>query len=399
VSLIPAELRGPEVISWSGGGAVTLSTETLITTFPGTPDTVIPATPDTVIPATPDTVIPANPGRVVEPRQITYWVGFHDAYGNYVRGLVRNPFSAPSHVLSNTGQLIATLNVGGGISLGYDNVSVTPGSYGVTTTLVRIPGPLIEGATPQRIIPGTPQRIIPGTPQRIIPGTPPEYAMLRTDFYSVGVFAGFAASIGAWTHATASGQAAVGFTRLRASGGRLYGVPVVGSGATWQDAVASLRWRTAGMPWWGGAESVARAGTLVARDAWTDSTRAVRYTTGAGTTRAVAVGADGAVLTASTFGASEYLADDWRVYGATVDEPPEVDITGLVLSGGTAWAVVRQTTHAQVPDDSTNPADPETETPPGSGLPQEGSGFVYLRNGVVTLVPARDYETEQLWMP
>ena len=231
-------------------------------------------------------------------------------------------------------------------------------------------------------------------------GSPAVWAMDRyritTDILTIGVAAPNALSIGPWAHVAPGKVAALAFTRLRVEGGRIYGVPCQGDGTTWQAAVASLRWRLGGMPWWAAAEVSARAGSPVARLAWSDPARTVRFVAGAGTTRAVAVDQGGAVLTASTFGAAEYLADDWYLAGGAIAEPPAVDLTSLVFSGGTTFAVVRSTQTA-LPDSTnpTNPADPATTNP----IPQTGSGFVYSRNGVITLVPARDYETEQLWTP
>ena len=226
---------------------------------------------------------------------------------------------------------------------------------------------------------------------------PPQRARVATDILTIGVAAPNALSIGQWAHVAHGKVAAVAFTRLRVSGGRIYGVPCQGDGTTWQAAVAALRWRWSGLPWWNGAQIAALAGTPVARRSWTDPARTVRYIPGEGTSRAVAVDHTGNVLTAATFGEAEYLGDDWYLAGSTIAEPPEVDISGLTLAGGTTFAVVRS--QQSLIEEPPTPGGGSDATPTGPTLPSTGSGVVYMRNGVVTLVPARRWDTQQTWTP
>lgn len=73
------------------------------------------------------------------------------------------------------------------------------------------------------------------------------------------------------------------------------------------------------MTWWD-AEIIAEGGVPVRRRAWLTATatagQRVVYVAGAGTTRAVAVMRNGAtetVVSASTWGTTEFAADDWEV--------------------------------------------------------------------------------------
>jgi hypothetical protein len=156
----------------------------------------------------------------------------------------------------------------------------------------------------------------------------------------------------------------------------------------WSTAPGTLSWASAGLPWWGLVESAARAGSWVRRLAWTDADRAIRFEAGAGTTRAVAVQmASGLAVaervTTAVFGVAEFLAEDWVVLSA--NESPIVDVTDFIFSGPAASVLFAV---FGVGGGGTPGADP------GSGsdgtVPQTGRGFVYVRDGVTTLVPARD---------
>lgn len=163
-------------------------------------------------------------------------------------------------------------------------------------------------------------------------------------------------------------------------------------GADWRSAASALSWATVGLPWWGQIESAARSGQWVRRASWTDATRQLRFVHGAGTTNAVAITQAGVRVTPTDFGSAEFLATDWQTVLAT--EPPPIDVTDLIFTGSTGatfFAVVGPTPD---PTDPPNPSDPPT-TPP---LPTTGQGFLYLRDGVATLVPARDI-TGADWEP
>jgi hypothetical protein len=105
----------------------------------------------------------------------------------------------------------------------------------------------------------------------------------------------------------------------------------------WQTAPAALAWASAGLPWWGLVEAAARAGTWVRRLAWTDASRAIRFESGAGSSRAVAVQAASGLagaerVTTADFGVAEFLAQDWQMLGQ-VSEPVMVDVTDFAFSG------------------------------------------------------------------
>lgn len=240
------------------------------------------------------------------------------------------------------------------------------------------------------IIPAVPETIIPAVPDTIIPAVPDRSL---GEVVTIGAAAAVAVEAGAY-RSVGSGVRALGFTRLRVEGGRLYGAPCSASGTTWPQAVEALAWLDGGYPWFGGAEASARAGTWVRRAAWESETRQIRYERGAGTTRAVAVTDAGTRVTTADFTEAEFLADDWIIMGG--GEPAAVDITDLVFSGSGAipFAVVRE------PGAVTIPTPTPTPTPTQPQFPTTGEGFPYVRDGqVVRLVPARDLQTELPWRP
>ena len=164
----------------------------------------------------------------------------------------------------------------------------------------------------------------------------------------------------------------------------------------WRPAVANLSWANSGLPWWGAAETAAKSGIWVRRDSWTDTSRQIRYEAGAGTTRAVAMQRtagqiSGAVVTDADFGVAEFLGDDWVVLSGT--EPPAIDVSDLLLSGtaGASLFAVLSSGQEPTPPDPSNP-------PGGVQLPASGQGFVYLKNGVATLVAAKDVSGDT-WEP
>lgn len=77
------------------------------------------------------------------------------------------------------------------------------------------------------------------------------------------------------------------------------------------------------MTWWD-EEARALAGTVVRRRSWladaAQATKQIVFVAGAGTQRAVAVvrssGVADAVVTPTTFGAADYLGDDWEEVGS-----------------------------------------------------------------------------------
>lgn len=158
----------------------------------------------------------------------------------------------------------------------------------------------------------------------------------------------------------------------------------------WRTAPPRLSWSVSGLPWWGVIEAAARAGLWVRRASWAGARR-VRYEAGAGTTRAVAVNADGQRVTTGDFGVAEFDGEDWEIITET--EPPAVDLTDAVFSGpaGSVFFVVPG---AEVPVPPTTPQPP----PIGPVFPERGSGFVYMRDGETILVPAKDCDGRE-WTP
>ena len=163
----------------------------------------------------------------------------------------------------------------------------------------------------------------------------------------------------------------------------------------WKPAVYSLEWVTAGVSWWGGADLSARAGIWVRRSSWTDADRKIRFEAGAGTSRAVAVQIVGGSsvaerVTKADFGKEEFLADDWQIDSSA--EPAKIDVTDLSFSGAGIYFSVG-------PAGPVDPNPPVVPTPdPVVNLPIDGKGFLYLKNGAATLVPARDV-TGADWQP
>jgi hypothetical protein len=277
-------------------------------------------------------------------------------------------------------------------------VAGTPGQTIPGTPDITIPG------TPPRTIPGTPPRTIPGTPPRTIPGNPPQripgIEAVTVAYVSMGRVAADHRVL--W--GGDDGFAAIGATRLRMRGGRLFGVPVFAVAQSARGAIAVLRWLTGMNTWFGGAWESALSGQWVRRAAWQDLARAVRYAAGLGTTRAVAVRETGERVSTADFGAEEFLATDWELLDGT-QEPSEIDVTDWVFSGsgGVPFAVVRST--------SGGGGDPPVSiNPPGGGgggggggtlpgVPSTGEGFVYMRDGQARLVGAELLSTGATWRP
>ena len=167
-----------------------------------------------------------------------------------------------------------------------------------------------------------------------------------------------------------------------------YFIPAV---PLWQTAPLRLEWATAGLPWWGVIEAAAKAGQWVRRLGWVAG-RQVRYEAGVGTTRAVAVIADGSRVTTADFGIDEWGGDDWQI--ASDAEPPAIDVTDWIFTGpALAGSVLFKVGGG---GGGTPPV-----LPPGPGtpeLPGSGSGFVYMRDGETILVPAKDCEGRE-WTP
>lgn len=165
----------------------------------------------------------------------------------------------------------------------------------------------------------------------------------------------------------------------------------------WRPAVAALSWARAGLPWWGQIEASARAGQWVRRAGWSDATRRIRYEAGAGTTPAVAVTQAGTRVTPADFGAAEFLATDWLLVAS--GEPAAVDVTDAFITGSSGsvfFAVVGSGGSGN--GGGSGGEEPPVGDPTEPPLPTSGQGFLYLKNGVATLVPARDIAGED-WEP
>jgi hypothetical protein len=89
-------------------------------------------------------------------------------------------------------------------------------------------------------------------------------------------------------------------------------------------------------------------------------------------------------VTAPDFGSAEFLGEDWVIISG--NEPPAIDLTDSVFSGPAGAQLF-----AVFPSIDTLGEAPgsvlEVQTPV---LAATGSGFVYMKNGVTTLVPATD---------
>jgi hypothetical protein len=451
VSLIPAELRGPDVRQIRPEQTRSLRMIDLYRralVIPGTPEIRIPGTPERVIPGTPDQIIPGRPQQVVsrsfrlgrafvsDGEWIEDWADYDEIEINadlvengriqiYAKGrgigqdapfyvweyradffqdvgtglVTRLPTVVRLKIIRNSvfrvlpnGQL-STITVVA-LSPAWDAISFRISiPYNTASVVART----IQPATPPQTIPGFPDRVVPGTPDRIIPATPDTFAPGRV--VTLAHTASRLIRVGGYRMIRDASMVALGATRLEFRDGRLYGVPVRGFAPSSPEAIAELRWILGGMPWWGGAWESALAGQWVRRAAWPDITQAVRYAAGAGTTRAVAVRESGNRVSTADFGAAEFLAEDWELLDGNA-EPSQVDVTDWVfaVSGntgvrGAAFAVVVQPGGG--PGDGGGPTTP----PPTTGLPQTGEGFVYLRNGTPTLVRARKLSDESLWRP
>jgi hypothetical protein len=238
-------------------------------------------------------------------------------------------------------------------------------------------GVLLDWQPPEQIVPPAPP-----VPPTILPGVVRVVVGYGVGRVTAGAFSAQAAAFG--------GPVALGFALLELRGSRLYGAPFrVADGA--RD-LASGRWVTSGLPWWGGAEPAARQGRWVRRAGW--FSRRLRYTAGDGTTRAVAVDQDGAPITTDGFGPEEFFAQDWEM--ADGGEPQLVDITDAFFSLGTLPEVVVRTATDPAPDSTSQPSEPSLQS---ISVPAAGEGFVYFRSGRTTLVPARRAGTLEVWRP
>jgi hypothetical protein len=225
--------------------------------------------------------------------------------------------------------------------------------------IIRYEEVAVQGA--DTIIPAVPDTIIPATPDSFSSGTVVTLAMVRpTSVQAAGI-----------SIINAVGQAALGATRLRLQGGRLFGVPVFARAGAPQQAITALRWIISGMPWFGGAWESALAGQWVRREAWQDLARAVRYVEGMGTTRAVAVRETGERVTTADFGSEEFLGTDWELLDGRA-QPAEVDVTDWIFanSGGTPFAVIASP--PPTGGGATPPGGGGGATPPGGGGPGDG---------------------------
>jgi hypothetical protein len=409
VSLIPAELRGPDVrqilpAQTTSRRMIDLYRRALV--IPAQPEQVIPGTPEQVIPGTPEQRIPARNYPTtgeslyasltpLKQSQLRSWVNSRPIGGlpnaqeyGLMDGFhfVLNGPGAQNKVLAFEGRGFTAEEFNRAFFIGSKTVTEFRNGVQViilshTVWVVPLPNTpeQIIPAVPDTIIPAVPDTIIPAVPETVSPGTVATIAMTRT----ASVRAGGMTII----H---NGIAALGATRLRLQSGRLFGVPVLARAASAPEAIAGLRWILGGMPWFGGAWESALAGQWVRRAAWQDLARAVRYVAGGGTTRAVAVRETGERVTTADFGAEEFLATDWELLDGTA-EPAEIDVTDWVFSGsgGVPFAVVA----------SPATPDPTQPLPPTTGLPQTGEGFVYMRNGTPTLVRGRKLNDESIWRP
>jgi len=155
---------------------------------------------------------------------------------------------------------------------------------------------------------------------------------------------------------------------------------------------------------WAGAEPIARAGNPVRRGGRPFAWRTV-YAAGAGTSRAVAVDASGAVHTATTFGAEDWLAADFFPEGGAAAVAARdlrgaefrVEATGLVDVVPFVQEGIGETV-TPPPDDDGGGDDGGDDGGGGGSLPSSGRGFVYMQNGVATLVRAEDLEGVE-WVP
>jgi len=167
-----------------------------------------------------------------------------------------------------------------------------------------------------------------------------------------------------------------------------YFIPAV---PLWQTAPPRLEWASAGLPWWGVIEAAAKAGQWVKRLGWAAG-RQVRYEAGAGTTRAVAVIADGSRVTTADFGLDEWGGEDWQIVSDA--EPPAIDVTDWTFTGpARSGSVLFKVGESGGGTPPVLPPGPETPV-----LPRSGSGFVYMRDGEAILVPAKDCDGRE-WTP
>lgn len=177
--------------------------------------------------------------------------------------------------------------------------------------------------------------------------------------------------------------------------GGLYGVSmslsfqVIGGLYDWRPAVDSLSWAGTGVgaPWWGSIAATARDGSWVRRNAWDDWGRRIRYVPGAGTTRAVAVDQDGAVLTPDGFGAQEFLATDWTIVGA--GEPAPMDVTDWVFSGPAAAVPFVVHAGGEEAEGSANPVLAGGSAEPSP--PAAGDYVRMSRDGVAQWAPVKTF--------
>ena len=163
------------------------------------------------------------------------------------------------------------------------------------------------------------------------------------------------------------------------------------------DAVAEINLATIGAPWIT-ASAWSRSGEWVRRKAWTDSQMMLRHESGPGTSRAVAVLKSSTVTTpravrSTEFGPAEFSALDW-----VMKYPPagNLDLTDAMIAvDAEQWVLWNR---ALVPTPTPTPTPTPDPTPTPTPLPKTGEGFLYLKNGVQTLVPARD-ESGANWSP
>lgn len=158
-------------------------------------------------------------------------------------------------------------------------------------------------------------------------------------------------------------------------------------------AVSALEWSSV-MSWWE-AENLARDGQWVRREMWSDRSRRIRFESGAGTARAVAVQAtataQASVVTAGDFAADEFLADDWLRVGAP-DDPVLMDLHDVFIQG-VSGGIVFCCGKSGTPADPSTPGDTpgDTDDPPAQPAPSYGDYVRMSRDGQQEWVPVQTF--------